>query len=46
MQHASASERAFRLVEDYNMPNVSQKVARIILGYTDYVKRNVWHEYA
>jgi UDP-N-acetylglucosamine 2-epimerase (non-hydrolysing) len=38
------SERNFRLVSDYSMPNVSDKVARIILGYTDYIKRTVWSE--
>lgn len=38
------NERNFRPVGDYSMPNVSDKVVRIILGYTDYIKRTVWSE--
>jgi UDP-N-acetylglucosamine 2-epimerase (non-hydrolysing) len=37
-------ERSFRKVADYSMPNVSDKMVRIIISYTDYIKRVVWSQ--
>lgn len=41
-QHTS--QRSTKLVQDYETDNVSKKVLRIILSYTDYINRTVWHK--
>jgi UDP-N-acetylglucosamine 2-epimerase len=43
---ARGAQRSLRQVEDYSMPNVSDKVLRILHSYTDYVNRVVWKKYA
>jgi len=39
------ADRGMRLVGDYGMPNVSDKILRIMVSYTDYVQRVVWRRY-
>ncbi len=38
------AQRTLRIVEDYNVPNVSEKVVRVILSYTDHINRIVWQK--
>lgn len=44
LEHENKGQVKFKTVTDYTMPNVSDKVVRIILSYADYVKRVVWQE--
>jgi UDP-N-acetylglucosamine 2-epimerase len=44
-QQSRGDSRLLRQVEDYNMPNVSDKVVRIIHSYTDYINRNIWKKH-
>lgn len=44
-QQEIGKERNYRRVSDYSMPNVAEKVVRIILSYTDYINRVVWSKY-
>ena len=41
---SSKSIRQFKLIDDYDTNNVSKKVLRIILSYTDYINRTVWYK--
>jgi UDP-N-acetylglucosamine 2-epimerase (non-hydrolysing) len=40
----SGEQRAMRIVKDYSIPNVSEKIVRIMLSYTDYIRREIWRE--
>jgi UDP-N-acetylglucosamine 2-epimerase (non-hydrolysing) len=40
----SGTARQFRLVLDYDTNNVSKKVVRIIMSYTDYINRTIWYK--
>ena len=42
---ARGGERSLRLVADYSMPNVSDKIVRILHSYVDYINRVVWKKY-
>jgi len=44
ISHNAEKIRAIKPVKDYEVDNVSKKILRIILSYTDYVNRTVWHK--
>lgn len=44
-QNKTLSQKDLRTVADYQMPNVSDKVIRILHSYTDYINRTVWKKY-
>lgn len=44
LQYQNLEERNFRPVSDYSMPNVGDKMVKIILSYTSYVNRTVWRK--
>ena len=44
-EQSRGEQRLLLEVADYTMPNVSDKIVRIVQSYTDYVRRTVWREY-
>ena len=45
LEYQQRTTRSFRPVADYSMPNVSDKVVRIIISYVDYIKRVTWQNF-
>ena len=45
MNSESSKDRMLDLVDDYKSKNISEKVLRIIISYTDYVQRKIWKKF-
>ena len=45
IQEKNRKRRNLKLVSDYDVENFSEKILRIIMSYTDYIKKNIWKEY-
>jgi UDP-N-acetylglucosamine 2-epimerase len=43
-EQPTGEKRLLRIVPNYNVPNVSEKIVRVIFSYTDYVRRVVWRK--
>ncbi len=44
-QQERGADRTLRMVADYAVPNVSEKVVRIVMSYAGYVNRTIWHKW-
>ena len=44
MTQPSSGKGVLRIVQDYDVINVSEKIVRIIISYVDYINRLVWHK--
>ena len=45
LKNKNGEDRKLDIVNDYNCKNISEKVLRIIISYTDYIQRKIWKKY-